>query len=221
MNTTVRRTGVAAMALTVSFGLAACGSSDEADNGSAAEETTEATPSEEAAPTEEPEAEETDAESAAFGAACADVPADGAGSFQGMSEEPVATAASANPVLSTLVTAVGEAGLVDTLNDQEAITVFAPANAAFEAIPEEDLNALLADQEALTDVLTYHVVGERIAPEDLSGTFTTLQGEDLTVEGSDETFTVGDQAANVVCGNVQTANATVYIIDGVLMPPAA
>ena len=93
-----------------------------------------------------------------FGAACADVPTDGAGSFSGMAEEPVATAASNNPALSTLVTAVGEAGLVDTLNSSDGITVFAPANPAFEAIPAKDLQALLKDKDALTDVLTYHVV---------------------------------------------------------------
>lgn len=216
MNSTLRRTSLAAMALTVSFGLAACGSDDEAaDSSSSSESTSESTPSEESSPTEEAAAE------GEFGAACADVPADGPGSFQGMSTEPVATAASNNPVLSTLVTAVGEAGLVDTLNTTEDITVFAPANAAFEAVGEEAVNGLLADKEALTNVLTYHVVPGKLAPEDLAGTHETLQGEDVTVEGSGEEFTVGDADANVVCGNVQTANATVYIIDGVLMPPAA
>ncbi len=215
MNSTLRRTSLAAMALTVSFGLAACGSDDEASSSSSSESTSESTPSEESSPTEEAAAE------GEFGAACADVPADGPGSFQGMSTEPVATAASANPVLSTLVTAVGEAGLVDTLNTTEDITVFAPANAAFEAVGEEAVNGLLADKEALTNVLTYHVVPGKLAPEDLAGTHETLQGEDVTVEGSGEEFTVGDADANVVCGNVQTANATVYIIDGVLMPPAA
>lgn len=215
MNSTLRRTSLAAMALTVSFGLAACGSDDEASSSSSSESTSESTPSEESSPTEEAAAE------GEFGAACADVPADGPGSFQGMSTEPVATAASNNPVLSTLVTAVGEAGLVDTLNTTEDITVFAPANAAFEAVGEEAVNGLLADKEALTNVLTYHVVPGKLAPEDLAGTHETLQGEDVTVEGSGEEFTVGDADANVVCGNVQTANATVYIIDGVLMPPAA
>jgi len=69
----------------------------------------------------------------------------------------------------------------------------------------------------LTGILTYHVVSGRLAPEDLAGEHTTLQGEALTVTGSGEDFTVNDEAA-VVCGNVQTANATVYIIDTVLMP---
>ncbi|SDK48890.1 Uncaracterized surface protein containing fasciclin (FAS1) repeats, partial [Glycomyces sambucus] len=152
-----------------------------------------------------------------FGAACSAVPADGEGSFTGMADDPVATAASNNPVLSTLVTAVGEADLVDTLNTAEDITVFAPTNDAFAKIPEADLNAVLADQETLTSILTYHVVPGQLAPDALAGEHTTLQGTSLSVEGSGEEFTVNGEAA-VVCGNVQTANATVYIIDTVLMP---
>jgi len=153
----------------------------------------------------------------AFGPACAEVPADGAGSFEGMSADPVATAASNNPALSTLVTAVTKAGLVDTLNGSEDITVFAPANPAFDAIAPKDLAALLKDKEALTQVLTYHVVEGRLSPEDLAGKHMTLAGDPLEVTGSGEDFTVNGSAA-VVCGNVQTANATVYLIDGVLSP---
>ncbi len=153
----------------------------------------------------------------AFGPACADVPSDGSGSFSGMAQDAVATAASNNPALSTLVTAVGAAGLVDTLNGAEDITVFAPANAAFEAIPPKDLDALLKDKDALTEVLTYHVVEGRLSPDQLAGEHDTLAGEPLEVTGSGEDFTVNDSAM-VVCGNVQTANATVYIIDGVLSP---
>lgn len=154
-----------------------------------------------------------------FGAACADVPADGAGSFDGMAADPVATAASNNPALSTLVTAVGAAGLVDTLNGSEDITVFAPANAAFEAIPAKDLEALLKDKDALTEVLTYHVVEGQLSPDELTGEHETLAGEPLEVTGSGEDFMVNG-TATVVCGNVETANATVYIIDGVLSPTA-
>lgn len=158
------------------------------------------------------------AASGEFGAACSAVPEDGAGSFEGMAQDPVATAASNNPVLSTLVTAVKKAGLVDTLNSAENITVFAPTNDAFGKIPEEDLNAVLSDKETLTSVLTYHVVGEEVTPEDLSsGEFETLQGGKVETSGSGEEFTVNG-SASVACGNVQTANATVYIIDGVLMP---
>ena len=129
-----------------------------------------------------------------------------------------ARAASANPLLSTLVTAVGEAGLVDALNSAEELTVFAPANPAFEAIPAKDLNALLQDKKALAQVLTHHVVPEQIAPEDLSGEFETLAGDTVTINGSGEEATIGGEKATVLCGNVPTANATVYVIDSVLMP---
>lgn len=212
MNTKLRRTGLAAMALTVSFGMAACGSSDE-ESGSSSSSSSSSSPS------ESPSASETtEAASGEFGPACSAVPADGPGSFQGMSEAPVANAASANPVLSTLVTAVTEADLVDTLNSAQDITVFAPANDAFAAVPKADLDALLADKATLTKVLQYHVVPGKLAPEDLAGTHKTLQGGEVTVEGSGEEFTVGESDANVICGNVQTANATVYIIDSVLLP---
>ncbi|WAL76121.1 fasciclin domain-containing protein [Kitasatospora sp. YST-16] len=154
---------------------------------------------------------------APFGAACAAVPKDGAGSFTGMAKDPVATAASNNPLLSTLVTAVKQAGLVDTLNSAQNITVFAPTNDAFAKIPKADLDALLADKAKLTKVLTYHVTPDRLAPTALAGTHKTLEGSDLTVTGTQPDFTVNTNS-KVLCGNVQTANATVYIVDTVLMP---
>jgi uncharacterized surface protein with fasciclin (FAS1) repeats len=152
-----------------------------------------------------------------FGAACAAVPSTGKGSFSGMSQDPVATAASNNPALSTLVTAVKKAGLVDTLNSARNITVFAPTNDAFKKIPAKTLDKVLADKKTLSGILTYHVVGQRVAPAGLAGgSFKTLQGGMVTTSGSGESYEVND--ANVVCGNVQTANATVYLIDTVLMP---
>lgn len=153
-----------------------------------------------------------------FGPACSTVPKDGAGSFDGMAKDPVATAASNNPALSTLVTAVKKAGLVDTLNNAQNITVFAPTNDAFAKVPKADLDKLLADKAALTKVLTYHVVGQKLTPKQLEkGSFDTLEKSELTTSGSDMSYTVND-SSKVVCGNVQTANATVYIVDTVLMP---
>lgn len=154
------------------------------------------------------------------GSACSAVPADGAGSFAGMAADPVGTAASNNPALSTLVTAVVKADLVDTLNTGGPFTVFAPINDAFAAIPEADLNAVLADKDLLTSILTYHVVPERIESDELGGTYTTVNGAELTVSGSSPGFSVADQAS-VVCAGIQTDNATVYLIDSVLMPPSA
>jgi len=153
-----------------------------------------------------------------FGPACSAVPASGAGSFMGMAQDPVATAASNNPVLSSLVGAVKEAGLVDTLNSADGITVFAPTDAAFSALPKATLDAAMADPKGLlTSVLAYHVVEGKLSPEMLAGTHKTLQGGTIEITGSGESFKVNGQSS-VVCGNVQTANATVYIIDNVLMP---
>src|SRR5688572_2043851 len=152
-----------------------------------------------------------------FGPACAGVPASGPGSLAVIANEPVATAASQNPALSTLVAAVTKAGLVDTLNNAQAITVFAPTNDAFAKIPADTLAKVLADKQALTNILTYHVVQQRQEPTDLdSGNLTTLQGGAIRTAKSGDTYTADD--ARVVCGNVQTRNATVYLIDTVLMP---
>jgi uncharacterized surface protein with fasciclin (FAS1) repeats len=152
-----------------------------------------------------------------FGPACAGVPASGPGSLAVIANEPVATAASQNPALSTLVAAVTQAGLVDTLNNTQDITLFAPTNEAFAKIPADTLAKVLADKQALTNILTYHVVQQRQEPTDLdSGTLTTLQGGAIRTAKSGDTYTADD--ARVVCGNVQTRNATVYLIDTVLMP---
>ncbi|MFG2622585.1 fasciclin domain-containing protein [Streptomyces sp. NPDC048507] len=153
-----------------------------------------------------------------FGPACSGVPKEGAGSFDGMAKDPVATAASNNPALSTLVAAVKQAGLVDTLNNAKDITVFAPTNDAFAKIPKADLDKVLADKEQLTKILTYHVVGQTLTPKQLeNGSFETLEKGMVTTAGSGESYKV-DNTASVVCGNVKTANATVYIVDSVLMP---
>lgn len=154
-----------------------------------------------------------------FGPACTSVPKTGPGSLTGMAKEPVATAASNNPDLSTLTAALKKAGLVDTLNNSKNITVFAPSNEAFAKIPKAQLNALLADKAQLTKVLTYHVVGQKFTQSQLAkGTFKTLEGASLTTAGSGQSFTV-NSTSKIVCGGVPTANATVNIIDTVLTPP--
>jgi uncharacterized surface protein with fasciclin (FAS1) repeats len=159
------------------------------------------------------------------GPACASVPADGEGSFAGMADDPAATAASNNPELSTLVAAVDAAGLVDTLNGEGPFTIFAPANSAFAQIPAADLDAVLADpQGALTDILTLHVVqGEQLSSADLAATTTVdAIGGELTVAVAGDALTVdaGAGPATVVCADIPTANATVHVIDTVLMAGA-
>jgi uncharacterized surface protein with fasciclin (FAS1) repeats len=138
-----------------------------------------------------------------------------------MATAPVASAASANPLLSTLVTAVGAADLVEPLNSAPALTVLAPANPAFDAIPKKDLNALLKNKPALTTVLTHHVIPGKLSPDQLAGDHDTLAKDTVSISGSGEDFTIdagNGNTAKVLCGNIQTANATVYVIDSVLMP---
>jgi uncharacterized surface protein with fasciclin (FAS1) repeats len=153
-----------------------------------------------------------------FGAACSAVPASGPGSLDALAQDPVATAAANTSDLSTLVTAVKKADLVDTLNTAQAITVFAPTNDAFAALPKATLDQALGDPNGLlTTVLTYHVVPGQLTPDQLAGSHKTLQGSTIKVTGSGEDFTVNGNTG-VVCGNIKTANATVYLIDQVLLP---
>ncbi|MCY1717968.1 MULTISPECIES: fasciclin domain-containing protein [Microbacterium] len=159
------------------------------------------------------------------GPGCADYAAavpSGSGSVAGMAADPVATAASNNPLLKTLTASVSgqlnpDVNLVDTLNGSE-FTVFAPVDDAFAKIPAATIDGLKTDSATLTKILTYHVVPGQIAPDAIDGTHTTVEGQDVTVSGSGDSIKVND--ANVICGGVQTANATVYLIDSVLMPPA-
>jgi uncharacterized surface protein with fasciclin (FAS1) repeats len=206
----IRRTAIAvAAAAVLPFSLAAC--SDSGDDTKAAPATE--APTEAVTPSEEPMTA-----GQPFGSACAGVPKEGAGSFDGMAKDPVATAASNNPALSTLVAAVKKAGLVDTLNNAQNITVFAPTNDAFAKIPKADLDKVLADKATLTKILTYHVVGQRLTPDQLgNGSFETLQTGMVTTKSADQEYTVNG-TSKVVCGNVSTSNATVYIVDTVLMP---
>lgn len=148
----------------------------------------------------------------------------GAGSVQGMAQDPVATAASNNPLLTTLVASVSgklnpKVNLVDTLNSGQ-FTVFAPVDDAFKKIDPATIDTLKTDAGAptLTSILTYHVIPGQLSPKDIVGTHTTVEGGTVTVTGSGDNLKVND--ANVICGGVHTANATVYLIDSVLMPPA-
>ncbi|OKI30713.1 fasciclin domain-containing protein [Streptomyces sp. CB03911] len=212
--TRIRTTAALLAAGALAFGLTACGSSGDSSSSSAKSGSSAPAATSSAPAASTPSAA---AMTEPFGAACAAVPKDGAGSFNGMAQDPVATAASNNPLLSTLVTAVKAAGLADTLNSAKNVTVFAPTNDAFAKLPEETLDKVLADKAMLTKILTYHVTPDSLAPAALAGSHKTLEGSELTVAGSGQDFTVNGNA-KVLCGNVHTANATVYIVDTVLMP---
>jgi uncharacterized surface protein with fasciclin (FAS1) repeats len=161
-----------------------------------------------------------------FGPGCAAAPAEGPGSFAAMAAAPVATAASGDPAVSTLMQAVTTANLVDSLNTTPELTVLAPANPAFDAVPPDALHALMADNAQLTSLLLHHVIQGRLTPDRLAGAHTTLNNDQVTIEGSGDSFTIAGEgtvvgtAASVICGNLPTANATVYVIDQVLKPTA-
>jgi uncharacterized surface protein with fasciclin (FAS1) repeats len=209
---------LATSGLAVGLALTAAACSSSASSSSAASAPASSAPASSAASAPASSGASTAAD---FGPGCASVPASGAGSFTGMATAPVATAASANPLLSTLVTAVKKAGLVDTLNAASGITVFAPDNAAFAKIPAATLNSVLSNKAELTKILTYHVVAGRYTPAQLAAgaPLKTLEGGTVTPALMGSTYEVN--SASVVCGNVQTANATVYIINTVLMPPSS
>jgi uncharacterized surface protein with fasciclin (FAS1) repeats len=228
-----RRFGTAFVAALLAGGLllAACGDSDDGGEAASAPSDTSAAP-ETTAPPAAPTETSTDMVEptqppaaggemlGASGPACGSVPMAGEGSFAGMADDTAATAASNNPLLSTLVTAVAEADLVDTLNSDGPFTVFAPTNDAFAAIPADQLDAVLADVDLLTSVLTYHVIaGDQLSSQELvdAGSATTVNGAELTFTASGDSVQING-GATTICQDVPTANATVHIIDGVLLP---
>jgi uncharacterized surface protein with fasciclin (FAS1) repeats len=210
---------LAAVALSAS----ACGSSTSTDAAAGTSSST-STSSSSSMATETP-SDTMSADSAALvGPGCADyakaVPS-GAGSVEGMSKDPVATAASNNPLLTTLVAAVSgklnpKVNLVDTLNNGE-FTVFAPVDTAFKKLPAETVKTLGTDDALLTKILTYHVIPGQLDATQIVGTHKTVEGGSVTVTGSGNDLKV-DGTSAVICGNVKTANATVYLIDTVLTP---
>ncbi|PRZ17548.1 fasciclin domain-containing protein [Nesterenkonia sandarakina] len=236
MKTEMRKTtsllGIGMVAL---LGLSACGGDAEEPAAESDQEMAETTESEapmdeesmeEEEPMDEESMDESDPAANLVGASCeayAEEVPEGDGSVGGMAEDPVATAASNNPMLTTLTAAVSgelnpDVDLVDTLNGDE-FTVIAPTDDAFEAIPEEDLNAVVEDADMLTDVLTYHVIPGQLSPDEIAGEHETVNGATVTIEGEGDDLTFDD--AGLVCGGVMTANATVYMVDAVLMPAAA
>ncbi len=145
------------------------------------------------------------------------------GTLAGMTDDPVGTAASSNPVLTTLVSAVTAAELVDTLNSAEGLTVFAPTDCAFAEFDEATLQAAMDDPTGLlTTVLGFHVIPERLTSEDLADMteLTTFTGEVLPIEVDGDTITLNDGGATVQVPDIETANASVFLIDSVMVPPS-
>jgi uncharacterized surface protein with fasciclin (FAS1) repeats len=211
---------IAAMAV---LGLSAC-SNDSSTSASSSSEATTSAEATSSAPAMTPAA--ADPAANLIGAGCAayakQVP-EGPGSVAGMAQDPVTVAASNNPMLKTLTQALSgklnpNVNLIDTLNKGE-FTVFAPTDDAFAKIDPATIEKLKTDSDLLTSILTYHVVPGQASPAKVAGTHKTVQGADVTVTGEGDALKVND--AGPVCGGVSTANAQVYMIDTVLMPPAS
>ena len=220
MSKHLTRAGLALSALALAVTASACGGSDDNSASAGAPASSASTPSASTTPSM------SEAATAMVGPGCAayaKANPSGAGSIDGMAAAPGATAASGNPLLTTLVAAVSgklnpKVDLVSTLNGGE-FTVFAPVDTAFAKIPAATVNTLKTNDALLTKILTYHVVAGQLDPSTVVGTHATVEKQDVTVTGSGDSLKVN--GANVICGGVRTANATVYLIDSVLMPPAS
>lgn len=153
-----------------------------------------------------------------FGAACVQIPTRGADSLSGMAEAPVGTATARNPLLVDLAHAVQAAGLVSTLNSAKAITVFAPDNYAFASFGSGNVQTLMASKADLRRVLEYGIVNGRITPAELATgvPLKTLIGTTVRPTVTGTVYKIN--TADVVCGNIQTENATVYVVDKLLFP---
>ena len=185
-----RARGLTALALAGVLALAACGDDDD-----------------DAATTEAPAATAAPAASMA------------PGGTEAMAEGDIVAVASGNADFSTLVAAVDAAGLVETLQGTGPFTVFAPTNAAFEALPAGVLDALLLpeNQETLVKVLTYHVLPQEVMAADVAaGEVPTVEGQavEITTDGG---VKVND--ANVTATDVMASNGVIHVIDAVLVPP--
>jgi uncharacterized surface protein with fasciclin (FAS1) repeats len=229
---TIKRTtfAVAGIAAAAMLSLTACGGSNSGSSSSApaaskapSAASTPSTSSMAPSPSMSSSAAAMDPAADLVGPGCAayaaQVPS-GKGSVSGMALDPVAVAASNNPILTTLTAAVSgklnpKVNLVDTLNGSE-FTVFAPTDDAFKKIDAATIEKLKTDDALLSKILTYHVVPGKISPDKIVGTHKTVEGGSVTVGGTKDALTV--DGANVVCGGVKTANATVYMVDSVLMP---
>jgi hypothetical protein len=152
------------------------------------------------------------------GAGCGFIPKHGAGSFGSISGQRVVTATAGNPQLSVFTSAIKSASLSGELDRMKSFTLFVPVNSAFAALQKSEVS-FLREHSNLVQVVRRQVVPARITPARMArgGSVTTLAGSRLTLGKSGSSYRV-DQAT-VVCGNIKTANGTIYVIDRVLLPP--
>jgi uncharacterized surface protein with fasciclin (FAS1) repeats len=152
-----------------------------------------------------------------FGTDCPNLPDTGDGSLVDLSNRDWIDALAQVPALSQLSVTTALAGLGNDFSGLQEATVFAPTDSAFRALGLTRGRELLTNPSAAADVLRYHVVPERLAPENLAGEHRTLSGQTIEIAGSGDDFTVND-TAKITCGNLQTQNASIYLVDHVLQP---
>ena len=203
----------AALVVGLALTVAACGTTN----------TTAATPTGGAGPvsvTPKPGASSLPAAGAAarVGADCAMIPVKGKGSVSSMTTEQALKAASTNPQLSVFIAAVKRAGLDKTLNTRHSYTLIVPANSAFASLSKSEITQL-RNSGFLFKTVRYHALKSKIGPQEFAAGARplTLQGKPLTLSKSGSVYKVN--GATVLCGNIKTRNATVYIVNKVLLPP--
>ncbi|MEC3975339.1 fasciclin domain-containing protein [Amycolatopsis sp. H20-H5] len=219
--------GVAGIGITAAavLALAACSSNDTASSGSSSSAPAPASSSAASSSAAAPSGDGVTTNADVFGPACNLLPkGSDKGSLDSMGPLPVASAAASNPLLTKLVAAVMATKLVDPLNSAEKITVFAPADAAFQPLVDSgDFAKLAADPAKLAPILKYHVADKRydvaglLAAKSLSNLDSTDGGGNLKIGGTSKDDITVD-GAKVLCGNIPTKNATVFVIDKVLTP---
>lgn len=157
-----------------------------------------------------------------FGSGCGSLPtgASDPSSPAAMSRESVRDIVVHHPQLSTLYKAVQKAGMLGAFDHSTGLTVLMPTNAAFEKVPTLQLKFALSNKSLITRILKYHVIAKTLDPKQLNldGPFDTLEGSQLHIRGFGERLRLGEQNAHVICGNIHAQNATVYLIDTVLLP---
>src|SRR5258708_1575542 len=165
-----------------------------------------------------PGASRTPSTTARIGAGCGFIPMHGAGSFGAMSGQRAATAASGNPQLSAFSSAIKAAALRGELNRMRAFTLFIPVNSAYAALSKVQLD-FLRNPANLVEAVRRQVVPHTVTPAQIArgGNVVTLSGARLALTRQGRTYRVN--RATVLCGNIKTANGTLYVIDKVLLPP--
>jgi uncharacterized surface protein with fasciclin (FAS1) repeats len=173
-----------------------------------------------AAPATSPPATEA---SGPAGSACERFPPDGDGSLAAIAREPLGTAMGQVPRLSALVAAIDAAGLLPALDGPGPLTIFAPVNAAFEAIPPAELDTLLTDSAAVNSLLLYHAVADELSRAEMvdAGEVATIEGQPLSFVERGDRLSINDGQATVICSDIATANGVIHMIDAVLTPPDA